>query len=326
VHTAWLPYWSFGAAYRTVVANADLFRTASPFWYAARSCTSIVAHDGAGSAWAVDGLHARGVAVVPTIASHLGPAATVACLGDPRTRRRHVAAVLRIARSHGYDGIDLDYEHLALTRRPAMAARVRDAYTAFVEQLCAVLRAEGRQCVVTVMPRVDDRVTVWRDRLIPAVYDYEALGAAATRVRVMAYDQHAPNTRPGPIAGLPWVRAVARYAGSTVPPGKVELGVPLYGRDWSGGTASTVTARAARALAARHGATVTYDGTQRAPWFRYRVAGRTHTVWFSDAASVRDRGALAAAEGLAGLALWAAGQEEAATWPALRRAAASRSS
>jgi spore germination protein YaaH len=206
-----------------------------------------------------------------------------------------------------------------------MALRVQAAYTAFVTELCAALRAERRECAVTVMPRVDDRVTVWRSKLIPAVYDYVALGAAATRLRVMAYDQHAPNTAAGPIAGLPWVASVARYTRERVAPAKVELGVPLYGRDWSRGTAATITATAARRLAARHGARVVFDPVQRAPRFRYTAGGVTHTVWFSDPRSVRERAELASRLGFAGLALWAAGQEEAATWPALRRAA-SRSS
>ena len=232
VSSAWLPYWDLTNAYRAVVANADLIRTASPFWYAAGSCTSVTGRPGAGRTAVIDGLHARAIAVVPTIASTIGPSAAISCFGSAAGRRSHVAAVMAVVRSRRYDGIDLNYEQLALTTSPSTARRVRTAYTAFVTDVCAALRHAHKQCVVTVMPRTDDSFAVWRSKLIPAVYDYAALGAAATTLRVMAYDQHAPNTAPGPVGGYPWTAAVARYTRSRVNPGKVELGLPLYGRDW----------------------------------------------------------------------------------------------
>ncbi len=137
------------------------------------------------------------------------------------------------------------------------------------------------------MPRTDDSFAVWRSKLIPAVYDYAALGAAATTLRVMAYDQHAPNTAPGPVGGYPWTAAVARYTRGRVNPGKVELGLPLYGRDWGARGATTVRPRGPR----RPPATTPGGARRRAAGagFRYRAGGVTHTVWFSDAASVRER-------------------------------------
>ena len=171
---------------------------------------------------------------------------------------------MAVVRSRRYDGIDLNYEQLALTTSPSTARRVRTAYTAFVTDVCAALRHAHKQCVVTVMPRTDDSFAVWRSKLIPAVYDYAALGAAATTLRVMAYDQHAPNTAPGPVGGYPWAAAVARYTRSRVNPGKVELGLPLYGRDWGARGATTVSAPQARALAARyHARWCTTPGSRR---------------------------------------------------------------
>jgi spore germination protein YaaH len=320
VNSVWLPYWDLDDAYRAVVANADLIRTASPFWYVARSCTSISGQPGAGRVSVVDGLHARAISVVPTISSTLSSSAAIACFGTARSRRAHVAAVMSVVRSRRYDGIDLNYEQLALTTSPATARRVRSAYSAMVTDVCAALRAAHHQCVVTVMPRTDDSFAVWRSKLTPAVYDYRVLGAAATTLRVMTYDQHAPNTAPGPVGGYPWTSAVAGYTRSRVSPGKVELGAPLYGRDWRAGTATTVSAPQARALAARHHRPVLYDATQQAPYFTYRSGATLHTVWFSDATSVRERFRLARRSGFRGSALWAPGLEEPATWPTLRSA------
>jgi spore germination protein len=227
---------------------------------------------------------------------------------------------MSVVRSRRYDGIDLNYEQLALTTSPATARRVRSAYSAMVTDVCAALHAAHRQCVVTVMPRTDDSFAVWRSTLIPEVYDYRGLGIAATTLRVMAYDQHAPHTAPGPVGGFPWTSAVAASTRSRVSPGKVELGAPLYGRDWRAGTATTVSAPQARALAARHHRPVLYDATQQAPHFTYRSGATSHTVWFSDATSVRERFRLARRSGFRGAALWAPGLEERSTWPTLRAA------
>lgn len=318
VNTAWLPYWDMSDAYNAVIRNADLFSTASPFWYVAGSCTSITGHTGAGNTYIINGLHARGIKVVPTITSAMSPAAAIACFGNATSRKAHVARVVNVAKSRAYDGIDFNYEQLALTTSPATAVKVRAAYSAFIKDVCAGLRAARKQCVVTVMPRTDDSYSVWRSKLIPGVYDYAVLGAAATKLRVMAYDQHAPNTTAGPIGGYPWTVAVAKYTRSKVSPGKVEMGTPLYGRNWASGTATTVSAPQATALAARYGAWVRYDATQKAPWFTYVASGVRHTVWYSNSTSVRDRYRLARAYGFSGVALWAPGQEDSATWRVLR--------
>lgn len=323
--STWLPYWNADVAFPRIVDNADLFHTVSPFWFRATSCGVIESMPGAGSAAVVDGLHERGITVVPSITSTMTPNVALACLGDPGQRAQHVGTVMAVVRSGAYDGLEFNYEHLALTTDPGMAARVRDAYTAFARDVCGALRAEAKRCVHTVMPRTDDSSSVWRGKLMPAVYDYRAIGAAADRVRVMGYDQHAGSFGPGPIAGWPWVAAVAAYTRATVPAGKGELGIPLYGRDWASGSGSpaTLTEPAAQELARRYGVQVRWDEGEHAPTFSYSAAGTQHTVWFSDARSVADRVALARAHGL-GAAYWVPGQDDPSLWAGVRAVASAR--
>jgi spore germination protein len=322
--STWLPYWNLDLAYERVTADADLFHTVSPFWFRATSCTGIEHMPGAGSAGVVDGLHAHGIAVVPSVTSTMPPGTAVECLGDPARRADHVARLMDLVRSAAYDGLEFNYEHLALTTDAGVATRVRDAYSSFASDVCGALRAEGKTCVHTVMPRTDDSSSVWRGKLTPAVYDYRVLGAVADRVRVMGYDQHAPGTGPGPIAGWPWVSAVADYTRATVPPGKGELGIPLYGRDWlSSGSTTTVTDPGARALARQHGVPVRWDDGQRAPTFTYTAGGVRRTVWFNDARAVAERVTLARSRGL-GAAYWVPSQEDPATWGHVRAVSSAR--
>jgi spore germination protein len=318
VASGWIPHWDARRSYRRVVSHAALFRTGSPFWYDAR-CAGIEGHPGAGARWMIAGLHRHRIDVVPTVtASSLRPLKAIRCLGRSASLQRHVAALVRLARSRAYEGIDLDYEHLALTTSPRRAARVRRAFTGFVERLCPALHRAGKRCVVTVMPRTSGRPTVWRHKLIPAVYDYARIAAAADRMRVMGYDQHAGGTRPGPIAGYPWVRSVVRYTRSVAPARKVELGIPLYGRDWTGRAAISLRSAEATALARREGVRPRFDPRRRESTYRYRAGGRRHTVWFSGARAVGARVALARRQGLAGVAFWAPGMEARRTWAAVR--------
>ncbi len=133
----------------------------------------------------------------------------------------------------------------------------------------------------------------------------------------MAYDEHTRRSPAGPIAGYPWVQAVARYAASQIPAAKLTLGLPGYGRDWSGGTARTLTRDQAMALARRVGVTPRWDRSAREYTFSYRAHGVRHTVWFPGTRGVLERDRLARSLGL-GSALWAAGLEPSDLWRTLR--------
>ncbi|WP_205470914.1 glycosyl hydrolase family 18 protein [Nocardioides sp. SYSU D00038] len=316
--SVWIPYWETPGAVTEVVRNGDVFAEASLFWYDA-DCRRLHASTGAGDRGAVRRLRDAGLRPFVTVrAGGLPPRAAVRCLGDRGRRAAHVRMLVRLATSRGYAGLDLDYEQLALTTDRALGRRVRAAFTALVSDLCPALRAVGRDCSVTVMPRWHERPVVWRGVLLPWVYDYEALGASVDRLRVMAYDQHAGKGA-GPVAGLPWVRRVARFAAARVPGERVQLGVPTYGRDFTRrGSRSLVGAEALR-LARRHGVRPRWDARQAELTFRYRTRGTWHRVWSSSPRSVAVRSRLARELGLAGAAYWAAGLTAPGTWAAVRR-------
>lgn len=128
-----------------------------------------------------------------------------------------MASLVELVVSGAHDGLDIDYEHLALTTNLRQARRVRGAFTQFVTELCGALHALSRRCTITVMPRTGPRFTVWRAKLMPAVYDYAALSGPADEVRVMAYDQHAQSWGPRR-AGTQWhVGGCARQLTIPVP-------------------------------------------------------------------------------------------------------------
>lgn len=318
--SVWLPYWNLPAALESTLANADLVRTASPFWYAIAGDSTIEDDPGAGEESVIDALRGRGIAVVPTVTESEDMRAFDGMLASAPRRTAMVRALLTIARSRDYSGLDLDFEDFAVDLRhdAALADEVAARFPAFLAEVCGALHAIGRSCTVTAMPRTSDAHTYWRGRLATWVYDYGALARVADRVRVMAYDEHAPGGPPGAIAPYAWAQQVVAYAGSTMPADRVELALPAYGYDWSGAAATPITSRQAPRLATRHGVSPTWSAAQREDTFGYAVAGGRHTVWYEGAAAEYDRARLARAAGFAGIALWAAGGEEPAIWPLLR--------
>jgi spore germination protein len=148
--------------------------------------------------------------------------------------------------------------------------------------------------------------------------NFAAIGRVANQVRIMAYDYHWATSAPGPVAPLPWVRSVLKYAKSQIPAHKIILGVPLYGYDWSGGNAQAVTWLQALRLARAHHVTARYDTSAQAPWFSYTdSSGRRHVVWFENQASSTAKFDVALGSQIGGVYLWMFGYEEPGTWPAL---------
>jgi spore germination protein len=158
----------------------------------------------------------------------------------------------------------------------------------------------------------------WGGSLATWVSDYAALARVADRIQIMAYDDHTPGGAPGPIAPLPWVQSVIAYAGTQIPPSRVELGVPAYGYDWSGRGGVSLTATQAAQLAIQVHARLRWQASQGEETFTYRRHRRRYTVWYENATSDYDRARLAAAAGFAGIAIWAAGDEDPRLWPLLR--------
>jgi spore germination protein YaaH len=117
---------------------------------------------------------------------------------------------------------------------------------------------------------------------------------------------------------MPWVQSVIAYATTQVPAAKLVLGIPAYGYDWaSKGAGTSLTAPAAEQLAARVHATIRWDATAEEPTFTYKHGKISHTVWFDNAQAGYVRAALADEDKLAGVALWAAGDEDPQLWSEL---------
>ncbi|MEV6578768.1 glycosyl hydrolase family 18 protein [Streptomyces sp. NPDC051582] len=310
--SAWLPWWNIETGYQDARAHADQLHTVSPFWYATSSATAVDDEAGAGDRRIIDGLRAKGVKVVPTVTESLDAAAMAALLGDPSRRVAHVDALMDVATSRAYDGLDLDYERMTETQDATLREQVRTGYNALTTELCARLHALAKQCVITVMPRTRDT---------GLAFDYAHLGSVADRLRIMGYNLHNALQAPGPLSSLAWYEEFLTHATAHVPREKLEVALPAYGWNWAVGSiarAKHVTTREAEALRRAVGAPYTYDTASGTPHFTYTDDdGDRHEVWYQDARGTAAHLAVLTRFGIRAPGLWALGFEAADVWPVL---------
>lgn len=301
--SAWLPYWDHARGLTAVRGSGDQFRNISPFWYRLTPQGSIEPYPGANASEVRSAIDAAGATITPTISNEFDRERVARMTGDPVARAAHVRALTDLVVANGFDGLDLDYESLFAADRAAFSRLVRD--------LADALHAAGATLSVAVHPKTSEPGS-WDG---PKAQDYAAIGAAADRVRIMAYDFHWATSAAGPIAPVSWVRDVAAFAARAIPAHKIDLGVPLYGYDWTGSTGTGVTYAEVRALIDRYRPTVRWSKQDAESWFTYRDAARvTHTVWFADRRSVEARKTVAANAGLGGVVYWRLGGEDAGIW------------
>ncbi len=236
-------------------------------------------------------------------------------LHNPMAQERAAKNLAVLAERAGFVGWQLDFEGFP----PADSSE----YVRFAARVAARLHRDHRLLSVAVAPRFSGHFPSispdgFRTGEWGAAFDYRGLGRTADFLVLMAYDQHTPSTPPGPVAGYEWVKATIDYAVSCVPPEKLLLGIPLYGREWDDPSPSIP----AHSLAykdlkpffdspdgERH-----WDDLSRSTWFQMRDGTTLRTVWFDDARSLREKIALVNLYHLRGFAAWHLGVEDPEFW------------
>ncbi|XCH78715.1 MAG: glycosyl hydrolase family 18 protein [Candidatus Dehalobacter alkaniphilus] len=221
-------------------------------------------------------------------------------LRDPLKRSIFRESCLKLIRDTGADGILVDLEALSSDTGPGL--------TALMKALYAQLSAQGKLTLVSVMSRTSDTAEPWC-----AQYNYAELAGYADYVQIMSYDLHYATSAPGPIAPLDWVRRVMAYAVTRIPPSKILMGIPFYGRTWRqdgtrwlskalGLSAATRTAQHFRAVSTRETSSSDPIGT---PTFCYTDEhGHRWTMYYDDSRSWAAKLCLLKEFSLGGIGCW----------------------
>jgi len=332
---AWVPYWGLDTAMADTAQRVPSMREVSPFWFNSVGVEEIIVDPNASGEMTsrfmetVDGLDVK---VVPSIIDAMPAGAMAAILADPGDRSRHVDTIRTFASDGDYDGIDIDYEQFAFADGRDTWATTRPNWVAFIEELGAALRADGRTLTVSIPPVYDAGQTsesgFW-------VYDYGAIVEHVDRIRMMTYDFSVGE--PGPIAPLSWVeRSITGAIEATGAPEKLVLGLPAYGRNWPVFTAgvcpaedvpgrTSVTARTVDDLIELRGATPVWVEVTGEWTFEYDLevtdgtttCVQTRQVHYVDGDGIALRMDLARQYRLDGVSLWAFGFDDAEVWGAI---------
>jgi spore germination protein YaaH len=297
-------------------AHADAMTLLAPQCYGLDRAGKLHGHLPAGVLESV--LHA-GLPLMPLVDNPGFDRSTAhALLHNVQAQVRAAKSLAQLAEREQYVGWQLDFEGLA----PADKL----AYTRFVARVAARLHRDHRLLSVAVVSRFSD---TYPDNSAPgfhtgewgAAYDYRGLGRVTDFLVLMAYDQHTPSTPPGPVAGYDWVKAALDYAVRRVPPSKLLLGIPFYGREW----AATERATTSHSLAYKDmkpflddpESVQHWDDLVRTSWFQLRQGETLRTAWFDDARSLREKLKLMQLDHLRGYAAWRLGVEDPDFWEAV---------
>lgn len=338
--SGWAPYWQVGEALESFAGHAELFGDVSLAGWSVREDGTVQPYDQLPSD-AVASFRARAdehrVPFLGTVFDEMGEGGMAALLADPARRTAHVAALAALVSTNDLDGLDIDYEVFAFSDDRSTWAATQPNWLAFLQELADALHADAKLLVVSVPPVYDDGSPAdtgfW-------VYGHERMGEIVDRIRLMTYDYSVPE--PGPIAPIGWVGDVVEAMTDLVPPAKLDLGVPAYGRDWVVSTTGTcpedqqpatraVSIRTVADLVGTTGSIPSWDGATAEWRFDYTstlqgadAAGTAtsctveRTVRYLDGTAMALRAWLAYRHDLHGIAAWALGNDDAAVWPAIR--------
>ncbi len=237
-----------------------------------------------------------------------------ALLHQPAAQLRAANEMAELAVKEGFVGFQIDLENIAPEERAL--------FTDFVRQAADRLHQDGRLLSVTIVPKFTDALP--ESSSAPtmgqwaAAYDYRALGDIADFVTLMAYDHFSRLTGAGPIAGYEWVRKSLDFTVARIPPDKILLGIPLYGREWidlgDRTLSRSLDAREIGVLRARWKPATQWDDRWRSPWFQIHRRDAVHTVWYEDRRSWSAKLALVSEYHLRGFSAWRLGFEGPNFW------------
>jgi len=295
--------------YLAFVAHAADFDAVHPMWYSLASTTTFKAAYGEGSSLVRANTTAGGkrTLLIPTIAAADGSQPTWASqmIHDATLRAQHEAAIVSLVVSKGYDGIDLDYEHLPDGDKAA--------FSQFATELGQKLHAQGKTLSFAVGGLTSAKYSHW---------DYEVLSTVADQLHVMGYDFHYLGSHPGPVAPLGWVQQVLAYIGTIGGGGRAGrfiLGLPNYGlagddsgvTSWYGSSMDCINL-----VGGSYATTTTHMSvcplTNGLPMAAGRAPNATSSkghLYFDDIASHAEKVAAAQAAGLGGITYWTIGGE-----------------
>ncbi len=306
---AWITPWNITQQQDTLTS----YKEASAFWGTLSEDGVSVKSKGDWSLWKKAYDDSSALQNMPRWLTISGdPERVLSTISNTEQRKKHIAALIALAKEHTFSGIDVDYEGLGATNK--------DTYTSFIGDLRNESKAAGLKLAVTVEARLGSTQPM----------DWPALANLTDQVRIMVYDYHSRDTDvPGPIAPIGWLKEVLDDAITKIPRQQIIVGLPNYGYDWTEptDTASSwsgvgISYNNALALSNEYGTPIVratgidsrgYD-IGSVPTLTYTKDGRRHTLFLEDSESLIAKQQLAKQYQVGGTIVWSVGKGDPLLW------------
>ena len=248
-------------------------------------------------------------------------------LADTAAQHRATRAMVELCRRYGFWGFQFDVENISI--------QDKDRFTAWYVDAARALHAAGFTISIAVVPRASEFAgTTGYHRWIfdswRGAYDLSAIAKVSDLVSWMTYDQHTRRTPPGPVAGVPWMRASVEYALQSIPAEKLSLGIPTYSYHWSvqeqpgtalraGVVGASVSYAWGAHLIERGGGKLSWDSTQKVLYGSAPNGDINEWVFLEDVRSFQAKLDLLRERKLRGFSAWVLGREDERIWDVLAR-------
>jgi chitinase len=296
-----------GAA--TFAANPDFFDAIHPVWFTANADGTIAANSHADDSRITTVAKAHKVLLMPLIYGGDDGSIVRNIMSSPASITAHVTNLVNLVESKGYDGLEVDYEHL-------WTQPDRAPFVAMLTQLATALHAKGKQLSIATSPQTADDGN--------SAYGLVALANGGVDViHYMGYDYHSIDSdHTGPLAPLGWIDAAGAHAKALGIADKVIMGLANYGVG-HGWYVSSI-AGSISACGGTYATTTTH--MQTCPYGVWTAGTSPHCttaqgdLWFEDVTSIGEKAQTAAKNGLRGITYYTLGSEPAGFFDALKAA------
>jgi len=260
-------------------------------------------------------MHKRDIKVVPFLSNHWDRDQGRAALAN---REQLSTQIAKAVVDYNLDGVNVDIENVSDIDR--------DNYTDFVRLLREKLPSD-KSLSVAVAANPNGWTKGWHGS-----YDYTKLAQYSDYLMIMAYDESWQGSAPGPVASISFAERSIQYALSQkVPPNKIVLGLPHYGRYWVEGTATGghgISNNRVEEIISKYESTVTFDIKSQSPKAIVTIkqgdpptvingkslAPGKYTIWYENEQSIKAKVDLVDKYKIKGTGSWSLGQENRDLW------------
>lgn len=218
-------------------------------------------------------------------------------LSDPDRRRQHRNEIVTLAATHGFAGVDIDYENLW--------AVDRDLFSLFIRELAADLKQKGILLSVTVQPKARESRADG-----PGAADWTSLCQSVDRLQIMLYNLHSRKSGPGPMATPTWIKQILQFAETQCPRERVIPILKVSGMNWGPADVEGIQYDSALSLVRIHQADILRDPNGNVPYFTFTEGGSRHTVYYEDAESLMEKIIALDSLGYRDIVFWSLGRQD----------------